>query len=161
MRLCEHHPYENANKRMREYGLTRYKSPGVELLKTAFRSPADLRRFRRVAGDYILLDAWAESVDAAVLDQVKRRLRLPDHHSTGALDARLAKVRDFMEPRAFCCRNAERTNRLLELVRLRLTLGDNRDRYALAVRTHLVANGGRLGTQGAVRDPHGHHSLRA
>lgn len=65
-----------------------------------------------------------------------------------------------MEPRAFFCRNAERTNRLVEFVRLRLTMRDDRGRYALAIRQHSAANGGCLGAQGLVRDKKGRHPLR-
>lgn len=49
---------------------------------------------------------------------------------------------------------------MLELVRLRLNLTDNPDRYAAAIREHLGANGGRLGAQGVVQDERGHYSLR-
>ena len=65
-----------------------------------------------------------------------------------------------MEPRAFCYRNAERTNRLLELVRLRLNRCDDPLVYARAIREHLDANGGKLGKQGTIRDPAGQPSLR-
>ena len=65
-----------------------------------------------------------------------------------------------MEPRAFCYRNAERTNRLLELVRLRLNRCDDPVVYARAIRSHLAANNGRLPRQGAIRDAKGVPSLR-
>lgn len=57
-------------------------------------------------------------------------------------------------------RNAERTNRMLELVRLRLNRADDPTGYATAIRGHLDANGGRLSRQGVVRDPRGQYSLR-
>lgn len=159
MKLCEHHLYENAKDWMKVFGLTRFGSPGMELLNDAFKSPAQWRQFRRFAKDYINLDAWAESLNATVLDQSKRRTKLPAHHSTGALDPRLAKVRATMLSRAYCYRNAERTNRMHELMRLRLNFEDDRDRYASAIREHLNANGGRLGSQDAVMDQRGHYSL--
>lgn len=106
------------------------------------------------------MQTWIAQYDQAITDQTKRRGALPDHHSTGALDETLAKVREFMEPRAFCYRNAERTNRMLELVRLRLNRVDHTSAYAAAIRAHLDANGGRLGRQGAIRDTRGQYSLR-
>lgn len=107
------------------------------------------------------VEAWVESYDELITEQVRRRAKLPDHHSTGAVDEELARVREFMEPRAFCYRNAERTNRLLELVRLRLNRCDDPLIYARAIRAHLDAHGGWLGCQRAVRDPQGYASLRA
>jgi hypothetical protein len=65
-----------------------------------------------------------------------------------------------MEPRAFCYRNAERTSRMLELVRLRLNRPDGPAAYAAAIRAHLDADSGRLGRQGIIRDPRGQYSLR-
>jgi len=159
MKLCEHHLYENAKDWMKVFGLTRFRSPGMESLNDAFKSPAQWRQFRRFAKDYVNLDAWAESLNATVLDQSKRRAKLPAYHSTGALDPRLVKVRATMKPRAYCYRNAERTNRMLELMRLRLNLEDNGDRYATAIREHLDANGGQLISQGTVMDRRGHYSL--
>ena len=79
-----------------------------------------------------------------VIAQARRRRWLPQHHSTGAIEATLAAVREFMAPRAFCYRNAERTNRMLELVRARLRV-DDPELYAAAIRQHLEAHGGTLG----------------
>lgn len=76
LKFWEHHLYQNARKRMKDYGLTGRASEGMELLKKAFTSRAAWRKFRRFARDYINLDAWAQSVDATVLDQAGRRARL-------------------------------------------------------------------------------------
>ena len=108
----------------------------------------------------VQLGAWVNSVDAEVTAQVALRASLPQHHSTGALEEVLAKVRECMEPRAFCSRNAERTSRMLELVRLRLNRADDPVAYAAAMRGHLDANGGRLASQGGIRDRRGQYSLR-
>jgi hypothetical protein len=78
------------------------------------------------------------------------------------VDAALRRIREFMEPRAFCYRNAGRTNRMLELVRMRINLADDADdadAYAAAIRAYLDANGP-LTAQGAIRDPVGTQSLR-
>lgn len=144
---------------MRPYGITSFGHPAMALLNDAFRSPAGWSAFKKgVKG--IGIDRWIHSYDQAVKDQTKRRAKLPDHHSTGALDEVLAKVREFMEPRAFCYRNAARTNRMLELVRLRLNRADDPLAYAAAIRAHLDANGGRVACQGSIRDPRGQYSLR-
>jgi hypothetical protein len=62
-------------------------------------------------------------------------------------EAAIREVRDVLERRAFCFRNAERTNRLLELVRLRLNKVDDAGHYAAKIRQYLDA-GGRLTPQG-------------
>jgi hypothetical protein len=85
---------------------------------------------------------------------------LPQHHSTGAIDPELSRIRDFMDPRAFCYRNAERTPRMMDLVRLRLNRCDDPLIYARAIRAHLDANNGKLGRQGIIRDHAGQPSLR-
>lgn len=159
VKLCEHHLRAGAVRAMTPYGLTGYGHPAMGLLNDAFRSPAGWKAFKNgVTG--IGVQTWIAQYDQAITDQTKRRGALPDHHSTGALDETLAKVREFMEPRAFCYRNAERTNRMLELVRLRLNRVDHTSAYAAAIRAHLDANGGRLGRQGAIRDTRGQYSLR-
>jgi len=91
---------------------------------------------------------------------VPDRSRLPNDHSTGALDESLAKVREFMEPRAFCYRYAEGTTRMLELVRLRLNRVDDPTAHAAAIRAHLDANDGKLSRQGSIRDTRGQYGLR-
>lgn len=159
VKLCEHHLRAGAIRAMTSYGLTSFGHPAMALLNDAFRSPAGWKAFKKgVKG--IGVQSWISQYDQAISEQTKRRPALPDHHSTGALDEVLAKVREFMEPRAFCYRNAERTSRMLELVRLRLNRADDPSAYAAAIRAHLDANGGRLGRQGAIRDARGQYSLR-
>ena len=159
IKRCEHHLREGVKKRMATYGKTTFGHPAMKLLNDAFHSPAGWRAFKKGVGG-VGVEAWVEAYDEVVTEQVKRRAELPAHHSTGAIDEHLAKVREFMEPRAFCYRNAERTNRLLELVRLRLNRCDDPVVYARAIRSHLAANNGRLPRQGAIRDAKGVPSLR-
>lgn len=159
IKLCEHHLRARAIGKMKPYRMTSYGHPMMELLNEAFRDPAGWAAFKAAATP-VQLNAWVSSVDADVSAQVALRASLPQHHSTGALDEVLAKVREFMEPRAFCYRNAERTNRMLELVRLRLNRADDPVAYAAAIRAHLDTNGGRLGRQGSIRDRRGQYSLR-
>lgn len=161
VKLCEHHLRVGAIGALGPYGLTAYGDPVMELLNEAFHTATAWRRFAAaVKGRGIVAEQWVEDHDEVVRSQARRRRHLPQHHSTGALDEVLAKVREFMEPRAFCYRNAERTNRMLELVRLRLNRADDPTAYAAAIRAHLDANGGQLLRQGTVRDPKGQHSLR-
>lgn len=126
----------------------------------ALRSPKGWRAYQRYAEVFTKLDTWLTAMDPVISGPVGRHIRLPQHHFCGAVDPALAKIWSFMKSRAFCYRNAERTNRMLDLVRLRLNLADNGDQYALSIRRRLDANGGRLGVQGFIQDHNGHQSLR-
>jgi hypothetical protein len=83
-----------------------------------------------------ICDSAASSSDCSWLcpavGQVRRRPSVPARYSIGALEIPLQQVRDFMEPRVFCYRNAERTHRMLELVSLRLNKLDDTLAYWLA-----------------------------
>jgi hypothetical protein len=159
VKRCEHHLHERAKLAMKRDGLGGYGSPEAALLGEMFHSLRDWNSFKRgVQG--VAIDEWVRQHDKVVTAQVRRRASLPQHHSTGAIDPALDRLRDFMEARAFCYRNAERTTRMLDLVRLRLNRCDNPLVYARAIRDRLDANGGTLGRQGAIRDRAGHPSLR-
>jgi hypothetical protein len=159
IKRCEHHLRKNLIKAMEPYGMTTQGSPEMELLNDAFHSPEGWKAFK--AGiDGVGVEEWVESYDEVLTEQVRLRTMLPQHHSTGALDEDLARVRECMEPRAFSYLNAERTNRLLELIRLRLNRCDDPVIYARAIRAHLDANDGKLSRQGLIRDPKGQPSLR-
>jgi hypothetical protein len=146
-------------KKMAIHGLITYGRPEMELLNDAFHSPKGWRAFKKgVSGAKV--EAWVNEYDKVISEQVRRRAILPQHHATGAIDEDLARVREFMEPRAFCYRNAERTNRLLELVRLRLNRCDDPLVYARAIREYLDANSGKLSKQGLIRDERDSPSLR-
>jgi hypothetical protein len=149
IKRCEHHLRKSVIRQMEPYGQTAYGSPEMALLNEAFHTPKDWRAFKKVMSG-IGVEAWVESYDELISEQVRRRAKLPNHHSTDAVDEELARVREFMEPRAFCYRNDEHTNRLLELVRLRLNRFDDPLIYARAIRAHLDAQGGRLGRQGEI-----------
>ncbi|KAA0235047.1 MAG: hypothetical protein JJLCMIEE_01535 [Acidimicrobiales bacterium] len=160
IKSCEHHLRKSVLRAISPYGLDGYGSEAMVRLNTAFHNVASWRAFARtVAGRGIGIDAWLDRNSDRVLDQVRQRRRLPQHHSTGAIEEVLASVRGFMAPRAFCYRNAERTNRMLELVRARFNRNDDPELYANAIRA-LAAHGGGLPTQGRIRDKAGHASLR-
>ncbi len=158
-KLCEHHLREGARRQLEPYGLTSFGHRSMELLNDAFRTRDGWEAFKSDHGGGVKLQAWVEANDAVITEQVTSRDGLPQHHSTGALDECLAKVREFVEPRAFCYRNAERTNRMLDLVRLRLNKADDPRHYAAAIRTWLEKNR-RLPEQGTIRDARGNYSLR-
>jgi hypothetical protein len=159
VKRCEHHLRESAKLAMGRDGLDGYGSPEMVLLDEAFHGPQDWTKFKNgVRGTGI--DEWVRQHDRVLTVQVRRRASLPQHQSTGAIDLDLARIRDFMDPRAFCYRNAERTTRMLDLVRLRLNRSDDPLIYARAIRAHLDTNGGKLGRQGVIRDPAGQPSLR-
>jgi len=157
--LCEHHLRMSALKPMRTYALTGHGSVGMDLLNDAFRSTAGWRAYRAGMSGITVLD-WISRHDRWITRQVRRRPHIPAHYSIGALEMPLQQVREFMEPRAFCYRNAERTNRMLELVRLRLNKVDDPLEYARSIRQHLDNTAGRLPAQGTIRDPSGRPSLR-
>ena len=71
----------------------------------------------------------------------------------------LNAIKGTIARRAFCYRNAERTNRLLELVRLAQNRTDDLELYAADIRRHLF-EGGALDRQLQIRDPRGRPSLR-
>lgn len=157
--LCEHHLRMSVLKPMRSYGLTAHGSVEMDLLNDAFRSTAGWRAFAAGMSGITVQD-WISRHNTWITRQVRRRPYIPAHYSIGALEMPLQQVREFMEPRAFCYRNAARTNRMLELVRLRLNKLDDPPEYARSIRHHLENTGGQLPAQGTIRDPHGHPSLR-
>lgn len=107
-----------------------------------------------------MLGKWVKQRDELLTAEFAAG-ELPDHSSNGAIEQTLEALGRHIGPRAFCFRNAERTNRLLELVRLHHNGVDDTGRYANAIRKHLHAlHTGALPPQGLVRDPRGAPSLR-
>ena len=157
---CEHHLRVNSIKKLQIYGQTSYGDPTMELLNDAFSSRAGWEAFKTGAPRGVEVQDWIWTWKNVLDDQTTRRPELPQHHTTGAIDPALARIREFMAARAFSYRNAERTTRMLELVRLRLNRNDDPTAYATAIREHLAANGGRLGGQLVIRDRRGQPSLR-
>jgi hypothetical protein len=84
---------------------------------------------------------------------------LPDHWANGAVEQALFQVGETLKPRAFPLRNAERTNRLLELFRFQQNRWDDEGAYSAAIREH-VTGGGPLTPQLSIKDPAGQPSLR-
>ena len=63
--------------------------------------------------------------------------------------------------RAWTLRDRRRTNLLLELVGRRINKRDSAAAYAVSVRNHLLANGGRPIHRAHIADPDRVHSLHA
>lgn len=98
VKRCEHHLRTGVMRQMEPYGQTVYASPEMVLLNEAFHTRKDRRAFRKgVRG--VGVEAWVESYDELITEQLRRRVKLPDHHPTGAVYEELARVREFMEPR--------------------------------------------------------------
>jgi hypothetical protein len=159
VKYCEWHRGRCAAELLRPYGISHSKSPEMRLLAEAFRSSKGWKAFKEMATSYTNVDEWVQRHDLRISDQVAHRRALPQHHSAGAVDTAFRRIRAFMEPRAFCYRNAEHTNRMLELVRTHINHADNADEYAATIRTYLDA-GGSLSAQGTIRDTAGARSLR-
>ena len=83
------------------HGLTGYGSVTMELLNEAVHSPNGWQTFKKGVGG-VGVETWVESYGDVLTGQVRLLATMPDHHSTGAIDEELARVREFMEPRAFC-----------------------------------------------------------
>ena len=135
IKSCEYHLRASALKAITPYGLDTYGNPAMAGLNAAFQNVTSWRRFARsVQGKGVGIEDWVDRHADQVIAQARRRRWLPQHHSTGAIEETLAALREFMAPRAFCYRNAERTNRMLELVRARLNRADDPELYAAAIR---------------------------
>lgn len=78
-------------------------------------------------------------MDAQARAQTSWRSRLPAHHSNAAAENLLDDVRSIIEGREFSFRNKVRTNRMLELVRLRLNHRADELVFARTLRAALEA----------------------
>ena len=76
--------------------------------------------------------------------QTARRAALPDHHSTGAVDPKIERLRGMLESRAWTFRNRRRLNMLFQLMRLHLNRCDDPQQWATLIRAHLEAHNGRV-----------------
>ena len=85
--------------------------------------------------------------------QTARRASLPAHYATGAIEPKLATVRQMLERRRWTFRNRRRMNILLELVRQRLNRTDDVTRWATLIRADLETHGGKPSNPRRVADP--------
>ena len=117
---CEYHLRQNALAHAETYGHFGDKDPVISHLDSAFTSLPGWLAFRRaVSTDEVALDTWCVSHDAQMRAQTIWRSRLPQHQGNGAAERALREVRKVIEGREEGLRNKVRTNRMLELVRVR------------------------------------------
>lgn len=148
LHLCEHHLYVNAAKALAKDGEHGMGNRFRTLLNDAARSSKHWAAFRRAITQAGLkhTGAWVAHWDAQMTAQTAWRKNVPAHYSTGALDPKIAEVRQMLERRRWTFRNLARMNHLLELIRLHLNRQDNPTDWAKVIRTELetVAGTGRL-----------------
>ena len=140
LHLCEHHLYMNGVKVLTadgEHGMgNRFRT----LLNDAARTPKGWNAF----GDAVTkaglrrTSAWVAHWDAQMTAQTAWRKKIPAHYSTGALDPKIADVRQMLERRRWTFRNLSRMNHLLELIRLHLNRQDNSGDWAKVIREELA-----------------------
>lgn len=135
---CEHHLRKNALARLDIYGLAQNDNPVFAALGSAFTSPQAWTTFRRQAGRHTRIRSWALSVDAIVKSQSAQRPLLPYVRSNSAVEDTLRKLRAAIAPRAWSLRNKERTNRMLELMRVRMNNQASEAAFAHTIREALM-----------------------
>lgn len=125
--------------------MTGFGDPLHELLNEAFKGPEQWASFEAAVADSGLpnINRWVDHWAKRLRVQVARRASIPPHYANGAIERPLAEVRRMLERRKWCFRNRARMDLLLDLVRLRLRGLDRETVYAVRIRDHLVATGGR------------------
>ena len=139
LHLCEHHFYVNGTKALAKDGEHGMGNRFRTLLNEAAHSPRDWAAFRRAVttAGLVTTGAWVAHWDAQIAAQTAWRNRIPAHYSTGALDPKIADIRQMLERRRWTFRNATRMNHLLELIRLHLSRQDNPSDWAKVIREEL------------------------
>ena len=154
--LCEHHLYRNGLKAVRADGV-RYEDGHAlgPLLAEAFTSTAAWEAFydEAISGPYPASARWARHWGKRMKTQTGRRASLPPHYATGAIEPKLASVRQMLERRRWTFRNRRRMNTLLELVRQRLNRTDDVTRWAGLIRADIEADGGKPSHPRRMSDP--------
>lgn len=125
------------------------------LLAEAFTAPQAWAAFydEATSGAHPTAARWARHWNKTMKTQTPRRASLPPHYATGAIEPKLATVRQMLERRRWTLRNRRRMNTLLELVRQRLNRTDDVTRWAGLVRADLEAGGGRPSNPRRMADP--------
>ena len=133
--------------------------------ETATNGPFEWNSFQALAAQYSypsvtnFIQTYDKHLAAEFIGASARQVVLPDHWANGAVEGALLRVGETLKPRAFPLRNAERTNRLLELFRFAENRWDDVGAYSAAIREH-VTTGGKLTPQLTIKDPAGQPSLR-
>lgn len=163
IRLCRYHLKKNLSGRLKPVmgnsGRLRIDRLHVDALDTP-QGWAELKRVLPSFGDEALTK-FITNNEKRLDAEFSAPGPLPDHWGNGAVEQALQIVKARVGQRAFCLRNAERTNRWLELVRANLNRQDDVHAYAAAIRAHLDTPGrARLPKQLTVKDHLGLPSLR-
>ena len=160
IRLCRWHLKRNLSQAINPIIGKDRAHPLAVAAETAFDDQTGWTAFKELVAtlDRPVLDRWVKGREQ-LLSTEFAATDLPDHWGNGSVEQVLNLVRGRLARRAFCFRNAERTNRMLELVRIHLNREDDAGRYATAIRQHLTTNG-RPSHQLTIKDPAGAPSLR-
>jgi Transposase, Mutator family len=137
---CEHHLYVRAANALRADGQRGMGNQFRVLLNDAFRSPQEWAAFRdAVLGAGLPATGdWVRKWDKQLTAQTSWRAGIPAHYSTGALDPKLAVVRQYLRSRRWTFRNMSRMNNLLGLMRLHINRRDQPGAWAKHLRVHLT-----------------------
>jgi hypothetical protein len=139
--LCEHHLYVNAKKHLREDGQEGWGNTYRNLLAAAVQSPEGWVAFRdavQATPGLRKTNSWVQHWDKQITVQTSRRSSMPAHYSTGALDPKIAIVRQQLERRRWTFRNLARMNALLGLMRLHINRRDVPATWAKLLADHLA-----------------------
>lgn len=159
--LDEHHLWERVRKALDADKVGGPLHPKSASFRFCLQSPALWEKFKEDTVGFKHTEAWVKRNDTVVTKQLTTR-HLRTIYGTGATESAIADLREVLERRAFTFRNLERMNRLLALNRERLNKHASADRYAVAIRDALLANGGAAPSKPrSIADAHGNYSLRA
>ena len=112
-RWCEYHLREQLRERVRRDGIPRRYSDATDTaLRTVFYSISEFETARDLLSRRKMAARWFQRWEPKLVPLIAARSQLPTHYSNGAAEAVVRSVREFIGNRAFCFRNAERTNRL-------------------------------------------------
>lgn len=133
----------------------------MKALNTAFRDQDGWDTFTAtITPKQAAATKWVALVLERVEFQTSVRHLLPEHCTTAGAEAAAAQLRTMLEQRSFSLRNKDRTNRLLDLMRLHLNGRDDASHYHRALRSAAESSAGRGGRQGRNRDTRGAPTLR-
>lgn len=157
LRRCRWHLQEKAGAIFEDYGLAD-DHPLPTSLRRGLYHPKRWDEFvaeLQAEGRYVRLRGWVEENTSAIRGDLTAGSHgdaLPRIWTAGAAELALRGLRPSIDRRAFVLRNAARTNRMLELMRLHHNRWDDPNVYAAAIRRYLEHSGGRLPQQGQIRD---------
>jgi len=171
---CVWHMANNAKAAFARHGIVPEKDPAAPkhellgLLATAFRTPLDWIHFSaavRVRPELKAVHAWLDANESLIRRQIGRRVdpltgvERPRHESNGPLESAFAGFRKALARRAQGLTNRERTNLLLDLIRLHLNGQADERTYAKLVRAELERRDGVPKPQLTIRDRRTHPTL--